>query len=386
MKERRFRRFRAMALVFLEFLVLLIVEGLHRVMVGPAWVIAALLACAVGIWAARAMGFTLLDLLSVEYGAALSVFLALWVALGTLVVQGKELAYYLANYGILARPILTLSLDRVFYCGWFRGLMALLGFSLIGVSLRRPSWRFRLIHLGVAVTLLGGMVSDFIGVRGYMELHPHRALNRIVLQQNGHLGNRLQILPFVVTLKEFRVDRYPSRPELYLYRQKGERFVRVRRLALLKRKRVKIGDDSLEVLALERLPSGGNGQTGGIAATLQLSRPGGGEPGKFHLKPSSPPVLLPGGRYALALRTLSPPREYASLLAFNNKKESREEWVRVNHPVRFGGYRFFQSGYRGGNDPFSGITVKKDPGFPVVVAGLIILLIGLAACTLRRER
>jgi len=375
--------FNALKLVLLEFLVLWGVETLHRVVAGPLWVLTALIACAAGIYAARGLGFRLGDLLTPEYGAALFVFLSLWIAAGTLVVQGREPAFYLSRYGVWARPMLALSLDHVFFAGWFRGLLALLGVSLVGVSFRRPSWPFRMIHLGVALVLMGGLISDLGGVRGYMKLKPNRQQDMLILQRQGRMGAGHLRLPFSLTLKEFRVERYPARPQLRLFQRRGERFVRVSSVDPRRVRRLNMGECALEVLEVNQRISRDGGR--GLTATLRLICPGASDAKTFRLAADSRPVLLPGGSYALELRTLSPPREYASRLAFQQNEAVREAWVRVNHPVRFQRYRFFQSGYGGGNDPFSGITVKRDPGFPVVAAGLILFLAGLLAGLLRRR-
>lgn len=372
-------------IVILAFLTLWAVQGLRSGISAPWWIPAALLVCFAAIAAARAMGFVLRDLLRPEYGAALFVFLAIWVAAGAWVVQGKDAAYYHAHYGILARPILALTLDRVFYCGWFRGLLLMMGFSLVGVVLQRRSWSFRLLHLGVAVVLLGGLVSQFAGMRGYMELRPHRAGDHMVLQENGQFSGRMQALPFSVTLKEFRIDRYPAQPQLKVFRRGGGRF-RLQRIVDPRREsRLKLGRVFLEVAAMGQ-DAAGQKESPRIWADMRLRKQAGNDARTFRLEADTRPVLLPDGNHAVELKTVSPPREYASLLVFRDKEGIREEWVRVNHPVHYGGYRFFQSGYRGGNDPLSGITVKKDPGFPVVVAGILVFLAGLTALALGRRK
>ena len=51
--------------------------------------------------------------------------------------------------------------------------------------------------------------------------------------------------------------------------------------------------------------------------------------------------------------------------------------IRVNFPLKFGGYTFFQQDYDSKHLKWSGLQVVKDPGVPLVYIGFILLISGL---------
>lgn len=51
--------------------------------------------------------------------------------------------------------------------------------------------------------------------------------------------------------------------------------------------------------------------------------------------------------------------------------------IRVNFPLKFGGYSFFQSNYDPENLKWTGLAVVKDPGVGIVYAGFSLLILGL---------
>lgn len=55
-----------------------------------------------------------------------------------------------------------------------------------------------------------------------------------------------------------------------------------------------------------------------------------------------------------------------------------KDTIAVNHPLSFGGYRFYQSNYRREDPTYSGILVVKDPGLWVAYLGFGMMCIGVA--------
>jgi hypothetical protein len=56
----------------------------------------------------------------------------------------------------------------------------------------------------------------------------------------------------------------------------------------------------------------------------------------------------------------------------------RQDTIAVNHPLSYGGYRFYQSNYRREDPTYSGILVVKDPGLWVAYLGFVMMCIGVA--------
>jgi cytochrome c biogenesis protein ResB len=57
--------------------------------------------------------------------------------------------------------------------------------------------------------------------------------------------------------------------------------------------------------------------------------------------------------------------------------------VRMNQPLRYRGFSFFQSSYIPGAHEATVLAVRNDPGTPLVYAGFLIILGGMVALFLR---
>ena len=51
--------------------------------------------------------------------------------------------------------------------------------------------------------------------------------------------------------------------------------------------------------------------------------------------------------------------------------------IRVNHPLKYKGYAFYQSGYNPKDPDWTGLEVSRDPGLPLVYAGFFLLNAGV---------
>lgn len=51
--------------------------------------------------------------------------------------------------------------------------------------------------------------------------------------------------------------------------------------------------------------------------------------------------------------------------------------IKVNHPLKYNGYMFYQSGYDPKRPQWSGLEAVKDPGVPFVYCGFILLNLGI---------
>ena len=74
------------------------------------------------------------------------------------------------------------------------------------------------------------------------------------------------------------------------------------------------------------------------------------------------------------------PRSYESHIdladAMTGRTQSRV--ISMNHPVKHGGYSFYQSSYRqDGGRAVSFLSVSRDPGKPVVFAGYVGVMVGM---------
>jgi hypothetical protein len=72
------------------------------------------------------------------------------------------------------------------------------------------------------------------------------------------------------------------------------------------------------------------------------------------------------------------PKQYTSKVTFlEDGLEMKRGEVRVNAPLKYGGFAFYQSSYGKDVAEFTVLQVKRDPGVPVVYLGFLLLCSGL---------
>ena len=83
----------------------------------------------------------------------------------------------------------------------------------------------------------------------------------------------------------------------------------------------------------------------------------------------------------LANNTDRPPRDWRSHVSFVEEGATvREGQLEVNQPAIFRGFRFYQSDADASRPDYSGLQVVRDPAWPLVQAGLWMLLLGICWC------
>ncbi|HEY3265845.1 MAG TPA: cytochrome c biogenesis protein ResB [Armatimonadota bacterium] len=281
------------------------------------------------------------------------------------------------------------------YSSWpFAMMLFVMLTNLVGVSARRM-WplsfrnvRFTLNHLGLAVTLIGGVMSAAGLERSNLVLelgHPTAMAEAV--------DGKPVPLPFQATLRQFRLASFP--PTLALAESDpkapdgaritaGEQFAKP---GLTER----IGPYSVKVL--EYLPRaakvGGvwravNFPTAAPAVRVEVSDAAGHPAAAGWVSSGSvdtESAFLPLGEDRALFMPPPRPREFRSTVAIFRDGRTEVREIRVNQPISVGPYRLYQLSYdekMGAASEFSVIEVVRDRGLPVVYAGLFMLLAGAA--------
>lgn len=152
---------------------------------------------------------------SVKTAVVFLMVLAVFMVLGTLIPQGLPESEYLERYPMaLAKAILLFGLYDVYRCWWFVAALLLLAVNLFMCLLyrilRSPSKKTHrsiglyLVHLGLLGIVLGGLLTAFLGFRGYLEVEEGSGTD---LVRAGKLKFRL---PFEVYCERFEVEFWPN--------------------------------------------------------------------------------------------------------------------------------------------------------------------------------
>lgn len=71
-------------------------------------------------------------------------------------------------------------------------------------------------------------------------------------------------------------------------------------------------------------------------------------------------------------------KDYKSIIAIVDKGERQKlKTIKVNHPLEYAGYTFYQVEYDPKNTNWTGLLVKKDPGVLIVYAGYLLIIVGV---------
>lgn len=262
------------------------------------------------------------------------------------------------------------------------------------IAFRRLLWvpSLLLMHLGCMLVVVGGMWGSkpgqdlrerFLGTekiyKGRMPILEGTAENRVVLADS----NDTKELPFSIRLREFRIEYYEP-GDLFVYSRDGEQWklpaeagrtqtlgrdlgtVTVRRVFHNFRMDVS-GDERIAVDA----PGGSN-----PALEVTIERPDGSTARRFvflqhtgHRDPGDPLVLA----YTQSVR-----HYISELEVVRDNEVVASKDIRVNHPLYYDGYHFYQHSY--GQNQYGDYTVLlvvADSGLRIVYSGYAMLIVGI---------
>lgn len=362
--------------------------------------------------------FSLVETLaSVRFAVLVVALIAVACAVGTLIPQGSEASRYLEAHPEAARRFAVFGatgLTSVYSSWWFIGLLFVLSASVTACSSKRFSALLRtsgfarrrclgslLTHMSILLILAGGIVRGVWGVKGYVELREGQPVTEFLTAD----GSRP--LPAAIRLNRFEVETDQPKdqePASRLLVRWPEKNVEVD-LAVLLNEPQTVPSGSGEAFSIEVLQYEPD----------FLVDPETGTAGSRSTEPRNPAILVavngadyhnhtwlfsrfPGFSTRVGGHDQGPsPLEFvyqaeapppgqtgAPIKAFRSHVEFLPEGappvsgtVAVNGPFSYGGYTFYQSGYRPEQPDWTALQVVRDPGVPLVYAGFLLMIAGL---------
>ena len=290
------------------------------------------------------------------------------------------------------------------YSSWpFAMVMLVMLANLIAVTARRCyplSYRnlcFSLNHLGLTVALLGGAFSAASLERVRIVLEAGQPASMAETER----GESIE-LPFTATLKEFTLDSFaPTLVVARLDETGADGGVKIIPGEALVAPGTAETIDSYAVTVLDYHPRAAPvaGAWRAVpslrgappAARVRVTGPDGKASEGWvscggmvamggHSIPIEPASLDLGGDRVLGMPPPRP-REFRSTVVFKEGEAEATREIRVNQPISVGAYRLYQVSYdesRGAASTVSILEAVRDPGLPVVYAGLYLMLAGAA--------
>jgi len=269
-------------------------------------------------------------------------------------------------------------------------LLLIIGIAAFRRLLRVPG--LLLIHAGCILIIAGGMWGSHGGhnlqkklfgidkIRtGRMAIYEGSSENHVVLD----CSQEQKELPFAIKLKDFRIEYYQP---VYLLIQSreglqwkvpveaGNEFPLGDNAGTIKivksYENFKIGKEEGKSIPFDDPSPGSN-----PAIEVQITEPGGQTSTQYVFE------RFPGHSHGQNKFLLSYHRvisDYISeLQIIEDNKVVAEKDIEVNHPLRFGGYHFYQSSYDDKAGQYTVLQVVSDTGLYVVYTGYWMLCIGV---------
>jgi len=270
---------------------------------------------------------------------------------------------------------------------WFFCLVGLFALNLLTCSIDRIFFNRRRIgstitHAAVLVILAGSLISVLFGFRGHMELSEGQGSDRFID------GDKARGLPFKVTLEDFSLQWYETGQNGFPVRVRVDDAGFKASLRVQLNATYPLGKTGYSFVAIKYLPHfifnedhaavNVSDQPKNPALLVRITGPGGGEDRWIF---SLHPDLQMGGDPNIRFRfDLEPQiKEFRSTVKVSDPSRGADftRDIKVNTPLEYRGYTFYQSRYDSEGLAWTGLDVVYDPGVKIVFLGFILLNFGI---------
>jgi cytochrome c biogenesis protein ResB len=271
---------------------------------------------------------------------------------------------------------------------WFFALLMVFGLNIAICVFSKISFVFKkigstLVHLSILLILVGSLLSYFFSIRGVMEVEEGQSQDRIMQ------GCKIQKLDFKVYLEDFAIEWYDIAPEKFEIKTRVESGNVAAGYKLDKAQEQKIADtgysfavkDYFPDLATDKSMKAYNKSSHPFnpAVLLRISSPGGGSEERWVFANHPGMGMVRDENIQFRFNYQPQVREYRSRVKVIDHISGRSEnaTIKVNSPLSYKGYSFYQVDYDHDDLKFTVLEVVKDPGVGFVFIGFLILNAGL---------
>lgn len=188
---------------------------------------------------------------SIRFAVALLITITVAIIIGTFIVQDQPSQFYREKLGPFSSLIFFFSMDSLYKSWWFNSFLLILSVSLTlcTVTRKKLDWKelgFYMTHLGIVVILLGALIGDIWGVKGYLDLHIGKRKGEINLLEKGIKTHKTKKLGFDVELSNFSIEEYVPEYRLFLWKfsEKTNKFGAILSVKPEDRRKVKLSPET----------------------------------------------------------------------------------------------------------------------------------------------
>jgi cytochrome c biogenesis protein len=307
---------------------------------------------------------------SMQASWLLLIVIAILSSLGTLIPQDYPSDFYMTQYGSFLGPlILITSLDNLYYSPWFIACLVLLGLSLITCCIKQikmvrsmVSLSSLALHMSIVIVLAGAFISMAYKTTAFIELPEG---DKAELSAYGFKKGFLQV-------NQIKVDYYDNnKPRQYrtvltldgLDEPACKQEISVNHP--LKHKLIKVYQSSWGWITESTFSDD--------QQEFQVNLPHGDKLTLPHRDYMVRAFFIPDFQDGMYSKSPWPNNPRLLLTLYYQEKMVDMAMLAVGESAKLGQYSISFNSYR----QYSGITVKQDPGIPVVFTGFMLLLAGL---------
>ncbi|MDP1854049.1 MAG: cytochrome c biogenesis protein ResB [Candidatus Omnitrophota bacterium] len=325
---------------------------------------------------------------SIKLAIWLLAIIAIFSLIGTFIPQGQEPAEYTSHYGSSAYNLLNITgLTHVYSSWWFILSLALLTLNLSVCLINRFSLKPILLgtmisHFSVLLIFAGALVGMFFGEKGYVQIKEGESISSFISE------NKKVDLGFTLRLDDFIYEEEISPKEkLLIYSHEDNKLLKEVAVSLGKEisfgegYKVKImrfiPDFSMDLTTKEVVSRSSEPRNPAIEIELKDRE---GNAKTFWVFANFPDMhsVQTDFRFVYQWGMRRPKDFISKVTVLKGAEEVAKKDIKVNFPLKFNGYSFFQSSYDRENLSWSGLQINKDPGVSVVYTGFLLLLLGLS--------
>lgn len=331
--------------------------------------------------------------------------------LGTLIPQSQEPAFYIGRFGHVGyRALLETGLTDVYSSFWFVLFLILFSINLTVCLVNRLSLKMRMLgsilsHASILIILMGALIGMFFGQKGLIKIGEAEEISSFTAHDRRQID-----MAFSIRLDRFIYNEHiDPKEKLLVYPHTNYNAADIKntigvgvnpsqadREGLIAELPTEIGVESdiaqtgykIKVLrylsdfamdTITKVAVSRSAKPNNPAIEVQLKSKA-GEISAFWVFAHFPDMHQktdPNFKFIYHWVERRPKDFISKVTILKDGKEIISADIRVNEPLRFGGYTFFQSSYDTESLSWSGLQAVKDPGVPVVYAGFILLTLGL---------
>lgn len=351
-----------------------------------------------------------------------SVKLAIWLLaviailslIGTFIPQNESPAFYIEKIGHAGySALLKTGLNNIYSSWWFVLFLALLALNLAVCLLNRLPLKIRslgtfIAHLGILVIFLGAFIGMIYGEKGVIKISKTKEMSSFMSKgRKVDLGFSIRLDDFIysehIDTKE-KLLVYPVRDKVSGGINTGRKGAHhgmrdlpgldtsqapIGRLNTEVGSESKIADTGCSVRVLRYLPDFVMDMSTKEVMTRSALPNNPAIEVELKDKDGSSKTFWTFARFPEIHQEADAnfkfvynwverrPKDFISkVTVLKGNKEVMARDIRVNEPLSFDGYTFFQSSYDTEGHGWSGLQIAKDPGVPVVYAGFMLLIAG----------